>query len=189
MAALSAAPIAALQLLLWHKLFGSLFTIPQGDGFLRYTAPEIWNVLFSDNHSLLLWHPLLLGALLGGLLIAARAREHDKGWLVIACLAGIGTQIYMNAIVSSWWAGNSFGNRRFVDVYPLFMIPLCLAIEVLWAKWKTAILGIVAALALWNAVFLVQYRFCYIPREGSLTFTQFVTDKFRLLAVKREYCD
>jgi hypothetical protein len=36
------------------------------------------------------------------------------------------------------------------------------------------------ALVLWNAAFLVQYRFDFVPRNGPITWAQLVQDKLSL---------
>ena len=43
--------------------------------------------------------------------------------------------------------------------------------------------------ATFNALFFVQYRFCYIPRGEAITFKQLLIDKFYLYKLDRPYCD
>ena len=53
------------QLLYWKALYGSFFLIPQGGGYIDWTAPELEAVLFSSRHGLLSWAPVLWLGVLG----------------------------------------------------------------------------------------------------------------------------
>ena len=47
--------------------------------------------------------------------------------------------------------------------------------------------GLGMFLLVWNALFLVQYRFGYIPRKDTITLEQLTIDKFRLHTLPRKY--
>jgi hypothetical protein len=96
------------QLLAWKALYGGYVVVPQGPDFMRWDAPAWSEVLFASRNGLFPWAPLYaLGAL--GLLVAlVRAPR-----LALALIAGILLQTVANGAVWDWWAGGSFGGRRF----------------------------------------------------------------------------
>lgn len=173
---------AGAEVALWHYLFGQWRLAPQGAGFLDPANMHVAGVLLSLRHGLFTWHPVYLLGLAGLLRFRRGGLRPD---LVLALLAVIGSQIAINAMASDWWAGNSFGNRRFVDVLAFFLPGIaCLLAGA--ARLRTA-LAVGAALVAWNGVFLVQYRFGYIPRGTAISVEQLVVDKFRLPFVRRAY--
>jgi len=186
----AAIPVCAIQSLVWFLLYGSVFALAQGGGFLNPSDPHILGVLFSSRHGALLWHPiLLLGLVALALSWNGPVTDNRRRHLILGlCLFAIVVQTYVNSIVFDWWSGNSFGNRRFIDIYPFFMIPLCLVLDRVRLRHPIAVASVLIALGLWNFLFFVQYRFCFIPRGEALTFQQFVIDKFQLMKAPRAYC-
>ncbi|MCX6743432.1 MAG: hypothetical protein NT116_04315 [Candidatus Parcubacteria bacterium] len=84
------------QLLMWKYLFGSYFVAPQGTKFFDLLSPHLGQFLFSGDHGLFIWHPLLFLSLLG---LAAFFLKDKKLTLVLsACLT---LQIYMNSAANS----------------------------------------------------------------------------------------
>ena len=53
------------QMAVWYVLYGQPFTVPQGPSFMQWASPHHVAVLFSDNHGLFSWAPLLLLSLVG----------------------------------------------------------------------------------------------------------------------------
>jgi hypothetical protein len=140
------------QMVVWQVLYGQPFAIPQGAAFMEWTAPNLVAVLFSDNHGLFSWSPLLLLSGLGLVTLARRER-----WLVAPMVAVVLASWYVNAAVSDWWAGEAYGARRFLSLFPFFVVGL--------AGWvgsgrerpggRLALLGV---LVLANGLLLVQYQ-------------------------------
>jgi hypothetical protein len=186
----AALPICAVQLAVWYVLYGKLFTVAQGENFLQLSNPHILQVLFSTRHGLFVWHPLLLiGAVaLIFMLIWPPAKDAHTRLILWTCALAALVQINLNASVIDWWAGNSFGNRRFIDVYAFFVVPLAILVQAWWPRRAVIIIAVPLALALWNFLFVVQYRFCYIPRGDDITVNQLILDKFQLHRVERPYC-
>jgi hypothetical protein len=105
--------VFAPQLVAWRAVYGSMFVLPQGVGFMRWTEAAWSEVLFSARNGLFAWAPLY--ALAGvGLVWSARSRV---GGLL---LAGVVLQVFVNGAVWDWWAGGSFGGRRFCSCYLAF---------------------------------------------------------------------
>ena len=172
------------QLLIWHILYGRFLLVPQGSGFIDFRRLHLFDVLFSFRHGLFLWHPLLLAGV-AGLIIAVWSRRRIALVLVGAALL----QWILNAAVSDWWAGWSYGQRRFINLLPIFAF----GIAVLWdrasfRRWSLmmALAGIVG-LAVWNQLFLYQYQTGLIPRGETITMRELLTEKFRLPSVRRAH--
>ena len=93
--ALAAAAVAFLpQMLVWMVLYGQPLALPQGGGFMRWTQPALWSVLFSDWHGLFTWTPIVAVALVG---LVPLARQHGS-WLPCAILFLV-LSWYVNAAV------------------------------------------------------------------------------------------
>ncbi len=136
------------QMIVWQRLYGSPLTIPQGPGFVGQ-APAWSAVLFSPDHGLFAWSPILyLGAL--GLLLFARRRP----WQGAVALAFLVVFLRVNAGVADWWGGAAFGARRFDAALPFFGIGLALALELVArvsGRQPLAVVGLmVAAFVFWN---------------------------------------
>ncbi|MBK9033307.1 MAG: hypothetical protein IPL61_18880 [Myxococcales bacterium] len=150
--ALGAAVTAACvlpQLLVWRAMYGALYVVPQGDGFMRWDAPAWSEVLFSSRNGLFHWAPLYALAALG--LIAACARRARLAGLLIV---GVALQVVINGAAWDWWGGGSFGGRRFDSCYAAFAIGLgallapgvlALATITRRPRWARAALALVTA--------------------------------------------
>lgn len=143
------------QMFVWNALYGTPVTLPQGSSFMLWTSPHLWLVLFSDNHGLLSWTPIVVPAL-AGLVAYAMARPALR--LPIACV--VLTSWYVNAAVADWWAGEAFGARRFLSLFPLFVIGLARWVDrsTMSARaWRLRV-AVVAALGALNWLLLFQYQ-------------------------------
>jgi len=105
------------QLVVWKLLHGAWYVVPQGAGFLRWDAPAWSETLFSSRNGLLPWAPLYAPMLLG---VVALARRGVR--LPLALLLGLFGQAVVNGAAWDWWAGGSFGGRRFDSCYAVFAV-------------------------------------------------------------------
>ena len=117
-------------------------------GKMNWLAPHGLQVLFSPEHGLFVWTPLLLASA-GGLLWmawSARGALPDRGDArrigLILCLMVI-TQIYVTGSVDSWTAAGAFGQRRFVGLTVVWIVGLAAALQ--------AVRGVAVRRALWTA--------------------------------------
>jgi len=183
--ALICGALAAVQLLVWKVVEGSFITVPQGESFLQPLNPHLLGVLFSLKHGLLTWTPFVAFGLAG---LALGAIGTNYRLIYLTFLLAFASQVYVNSIALDWWGGNSFGYRRLIEVYPLLMFGLAR----LMAIGRTSLVSLAALgtiCAIFNALFFVQYRFCYIPRGEAITFKQLITDKLHLYRLDRQYCN
>jgi hypothetical protein len=124
MAAIYSATAALLfvpQLVAWASIYGSPWRVPQGEEFLQVSLGRLWNVLFSSHHGLIAWSPIVAVAVVGWIMLI---RRRDTRGLGVALVAGFVIQWITNALPYDWWAGWSYGARRFIDCAPLFAIGL-----------------------------------------------------------------
>jgi hypothetical protein len=107
------------QMAVWHVLYGRWLAVPQGPSFMQWTAPHLGGVLVSFGHGLFSWTPILALSVMGLMLFAVRHRRVALPLVAIVLIAW-----YVNAAVADWWAGEAFGARRFLSLYPLFVVGL-----------------------------------------------------------------
>ena len=109
------------QLVAWASIYGAPWRVPQGEEFLQMPLGRLWDVLFSTHHGLIAWSPIVALAIAGWIVLARRSETRGLG---VALLAGFVIQWVANALPYDWWAGWSYGARRFIDCTPLFAIGL-----------------------------------------------------------------
>jgi hypothetical protein len=137
------------QLLVWRALYGHLYVVPQGAGFMRWDAPAWTEVLFASRNGLIPWAPIYAVAGLG-LIVALVGRARLAGLLLV----GVALQAIVNGAAWDWWGGGAFGGRRFDSCYAAFAIglgaliaPGCHALATLAhrPRWPRALLAIATA--------------------------------------------
>jgi hypothetical protein len=171
------------QLLVFKAIFGTyLLGHPaQGRDFLHLTRPALLETFFSSRHGLLFWTPVLWGGFLG--LVGLFAKDwRTEGWLdkdrraAVLLALPILVMSYINTSSGDWWAGGSYSNRRFDSTLPFLALGLgasLAALRRLAARRPGALLaGGGAALAVWNVLFMEQYRRGAIPRDDTVSFAR-----------------
>jgi hypothetical protein len=104
-----------------YTLYANVFYVPQGEGFLNPTAPNLLGVLFSMRNGLFSHHPALLVGLMGFGLLAWQKRYQPVALTLLVALALVFVaQTYLNAIVDDWWGGHAFGQRRLLSSVLMF---------------------------------------------------------------------
>ena len=142
------------QLLAWKAIYGQYFVVPQGSGFMRWTAPEVLSVLFSTRRGLFLWTPALALAAIGLVLLVRRDRVLGIGAIVVVALS-----VYINAAARDWWAGEAFGARRFISETVFFALGFAAIGSALATRMTLGWLRAGAlALVVYNGLFLFQYQ-------------------------------
>jgi hypothetical protein len=169
------------QMLVWKAVFGSYIVLnPQqvssGYGFNLW-SPNFWNALFSSNHGLFIWNPLLLPATLGVWLLAGRERR-----LALLLATAFLLQLY---VIGSWvaWHGTvAFGARFFVNSVPMFVLGLAALVDRLQRRVSATVLTAAGAVFVaWNFLLIVQYVLQLIPRAGPVSIAQMVSNQFTMV--------
>lgn len=163
------------QMAAWRYIFGSWVLVPQGSGFIDVPNAQFLSTLFSFHHGLFSWHPLLMIGLVGIILFFKKNRLLSFSFLTVFVL-----QWTLNAAVDDWWAGWSFGNRRFISLLPIFALGFGFVIEKFGDILKGVSVVVLLFLGVWNQLFVYQYQHGIIPRGKALTFREMFIDKFHL---------
>jgi hypothetical protein len=151
----------------------------------NWTSPVWLSLLFSADHGLLSWTPVLLPALLG-LFWTWRKDSLLGGGLLLYVLA----YAYFISSYPDWDGLSSFGNRFFISLTPVFVIGLAAALQ-RFAQWwnrqgsDAAVAGgLLALLSLWNAGFIFQWGTQMIPPRGPISWTQMTHNQLTVVPTR-----
>ncbi len=163
------------QMVVLKILNGSAFKVgyPYSEGFFDWFSPHFFDVLFSLQHGLYTWHPLLLFATAGLILLYGRDR-------LFPFLLGLmfALQVYLIGSWFAWFGGDAFGGRMLVSSLPILALGLAALIDRAFKHKAWSIIGLLSCvLIVWNALLFAQYRFGYISRMDRITFKQMTLGK------------
>ncbi len=163
--AASATVVFLPQLFFWKVVRGGWFDMPSAEHGMGATGLHVADVLFSSNHGLLSWSPVVYLALPGLLLFARRDAR-----LFVALAAGFAAQLLVNGAVDVWWGGAGFGARRFANCALVFAIGLAAALD--WARRRPLVApaAVLGALVLLNASVMIDVRRGRLPASEGITF-------------------
>jgi hypothetical protein len=178
---LAAFAIVILPTLITRKIiFGGMFR------FGAYTAlPWNWgapfwhSVLFSSDHGMLSWTPLLAFALLG-LFLPFPGEKRVSAYLALAAVAFY----YVISSYPYWDGMASYGNRFFISLTPVFVFGLALLLERvgrLFRSFRFAYVTqefVLALLILWNLAFIFQWGTHMVPARGVISWSTMVHNQF-----------
>jgi hypothetical protein len=170
-------------------IFGSPFRFgAYGELPWNWSAPFWRLVLFSSDHGLLVWTPVVAFALIGLLLADGNTRE-------TALYCGMGALAYYYVIASyPYWDGfSSFGNRFFISLTPVFVFGLAILLSRAAERIReprvsfVCLASLLAAFVLWNAGFIFQWGTHLIPVRGPISWSEMARNQ--VSAVPREIAD
>jgi hypothetical protein len=137
------------QMLACQAIYGAPFAVSPLSPQMFWGHPAMVLLLFSSRNGLFSFSPVVYGAAIGLVLLPRRDRVFGACALAIVALS-----IYVNASVEDWWAGASFGARRFDQVVPLFVVGLAVALvwlrDLVAARPAWAVSACLLALVAWN---------------------------------------
>lgn len=175
--------IAVLPTLITRQV---IYGNPFHSGYYRlqdwyWTRPILWDVLFSSNHGLLAWTPILIPAVVGLVWLSRHDRE-------LAALLGVVflTYYYLIASYPTWDGISSFGNRFFVSLTPVFVVGLAASLESCAARVKRprvrwVIPALVVLLVAWNFGFIFQWGTKMIPNRGPISWREMAHNQIALV--------
>ncbi len=168
-------------------------------GGWRWGSPHLGSALFSSDHGLLSWTPILILALTGLFLFLKRSRTMAAYLITV-----FGVFCYLIGGDPNWDGISSFGNRFFISLTPLFVLGLA----VLFSKLASLLKRDRAALApasssgpcaftggdarathgglamltglliIWNFAFIFQWGVHMVPARGPISWRQMVRNQF-----------
>jgi len=163
-----------------QSVYGNAFEsgyTPLREWFWR--SPFFGAVLFSSNHGLFSWTPLLLFSILG-LFFFWRSEPFLGGALVAATLA-----FYFFIASYPDWAGiSSYGNRFFVSLTAMFILGLSVALERFARLFRTpaaalaSVAAVLSLLVIWNLGFVYQWGAHLIASRGPISWSEMVHNQF-----------
>jgi hypothetical protein len=136
-------------------------------------SPALLQILFSTDHGLLVWTPLLAFSFIGLFLIVIRSPKAGLPFFVATLLYYLFFALYPD-----WDGISSFGNRFFVSLTPLFILGLAIVLERSAAFFKEPrVAKLVAAAVLtcfaaWNLGLVYQLGTHLVPARGPISFRQ-----------------
>jgi hypothetical protein len=151
----------------------------------NWKSPYFLQVLFSSNHGLFLWTPLLLLSVIGIFLFWRKA-PRIGGPVLFATLAFY----YFIASYPDWAGISSFGNRFFVSLTIFFVIGLAVLLEKVASfaiSRKTMTIAastILACFAFWNIGLMYQWGSHLIPARGAVSWAVVTKNQFHVVPVQ-----
>ncbi len=175
------------QLAVYQVLNGTPEPAPEIRRKMIKYSPHFFEVLFSSEHGLFFWSPILLLFLCGGLLLLKRQRA--AGFVLLAAFVA---QVYISGAVDSWTQAGAFGARRFVGATAIFAIWgafLCSALEP--RLRKAGVAAFASVFILWNVSLMIQFG-CGLMDRQRLVWSEILHNHVqevppRLLSVASSY--
>jgi hypothetical protein len=177
--------IACLFPTLWSRYV--IYGNPLQSGYVSlkdwaWRSPYFLAVLFSSEHGLLSWTPVIALACIGVVIFALR--EPRVGGAILAAMLAF---YFFIACYPDWAGISSFGNRFFVSLTPIFVIGLAVFFSRA-AQWFTssrtalATLGCAAALLIvWNIAFMFQWGTHLVPARGPIVWSEMIRNQFAVV--------
>ena len=166
-------------------LYGSPFETGYGLSAWNWTHPALWQVLFSSNHGLLSWTPILIPALLGLFFL----RKYDPEMAACFGLAFLGYYALV-AAYPAWHGISAFGGRAFISLTPIFIVGLAATLtEIAQAirgrrrVYAAACAGM-AFIILWNLGFIFQWGMHLVPPRGPISWREMAYNQIAVVPVR-----
>jgi hypothetical protein len=116
------------QLLYYKHIFGSfIYYSYTKEGFF-FLSPHLFDTVFSYRNGWLVYSPVMILSLIGFFFVKRYSKEFS--WF-----SPLAFLIYFY-LISAWWCWwyAGFGNRAFINLYPILAIPLCAFISFALSK-------------------------------------------------------
>lgn len=173
-------------LLTKYVVYGGLFEtgyIPISQW--SWGSPWFLALLFSANHGLFSWTPILFFAAVG-LFFFAR----NFPWVGLSALCVLFAFYYFMASYPDWPGISSYGNRFFVSLTVFFILGLATLLDSTASLFPTRSLAsacfsvVLSIFVLWNAGLIFQWGAHLIPARGAVSWS--VVAKNQFCAVPRQ---
>jgi hypothetical protein len=178
---------AMLPTFITHKiLYGNPFETGYGGlSSWNWSHPAFAQVLFSSNHGLLSWTPILIPALLGLYFL----RKFDREMALCFSAAFLGFYVLISAY-PTWDGISAFGGRMFVSFTAVFVVGLAATLNEIARvfhsrRWVSqASCAAIALLILWNLGFIFQWGMHLIPPRGPISWRQMAYNQVAVVPVR-----
>ena len=170
-------------------IYGSPFeTGYRGIRTWNWTSPALLRVLFSSDHGLWTWTPVLSLAVVGLFFLAKRNALLGTG-SILTFLA----YYYFIASYPNWDGISSYGNRFFISLTPIFVLgfaALLSAFSRAVAKPVRAVAFATTAIVLftaWNFGFMFQWGTHMVPARGEISWPEMAHNQFVAVPLRLTY--
>lgn len=178
--------IALLPTLISHQIiYGSPLSTgyPSVQGW-AWHSPALWNVLFSSDHGLLTWTPILILALIG----LARFQSVDRRFATYLIVVFVSFYVLIS-LHPDWDGLSSYGSRFFVSLTPLFILGLAAFFDWLGRVWHGRHIAVFASattvlLILWNLGLVFQWGTHLIPARGPISWRSAVHNQVAVVPLQ-----
>jgi Dolichyl-phosphate-mannose-protein mannosyltransferase len=144
-------------------------------GAWAWSSPYFFSVLFSPDHGLLVWTPVVILAI-AGLAFFVR-REPRAGTPILSAVLAFYLLI---ACYPDWDGISSYGNRFFVSLTAPFILGLSALLDRAAKAFRSsraaliATSSLVACLVLWNMAFMFQWGTHLVPARGPIVWSEMI---------------
>jgi len=144
-----------------------------------WTAPHWYSILFSSEHGILLWTPILALAIIGLVFVPRRAKV-----LTSYLSAGAAAFFYLISCYPDWAGISAFGNRFFISVTPIFIFGLALLLQRFGGFFRSSTRAFSLAASVlflfivWNAGFIFQWGAHLISPRGPVSLSEVAYNQF-----------
>ncbi len=164
-----------------------IFGSPLGFGMYtsqpwNWTSPAFVGVLFSSNHGLLVFTPILVLAIAGLFMLCRSA--YPEGMTYVA----ITLALYCLISFFPWWHSTvGLGNRYFVSLTPIFVVGLAVTFSRAVRVWRDAraatwrVGTITVLLLVWNLGLVYQWSTYLIPVRTQVYWDEVLYNQFRVV--------
>ena len=166
-----------------YIVYGSPFE--SGYGSMRdwaWRSPFFVSVLFSAEHGLLVWTPVIALSCIGVVIFALR--EPRVGGAILAAMLAF---YFFIACYPDWAGISSYGNRFFVSLTPIFIIGLSVffaRVAQVFVSQRVAVAALGSAVALlivWNLAFIFQWGTHLVPARGPIVWSEMIHNQFAVV--------
>jgi len=151
-------------------------------GLWNWASPYLFSVLFSSNHGLISWTPIILFAVIG-LVAFWRSVPRTGLAFLVAALAFY----YFIASYPDWAGISSYGSRFFTSLTLLFVLGLAVFLDRFTRIFRTRRAALAAAVVFlacfvfWNAGLMFQWGTHLIPARGPISFREMIQNQFSVV--------
>jgi hypothetical protein len=158
--AIGCIPFVVMQMIFWKIIFGNWVVYSYENEGFHFLHPHFLKILFSSYHGLISWTPMVGLCCLGLILFIVKTPVTGIGVLIIFL-----AQLYINASWSTWWFGDSYGSRAFVECSGIFCLGMAALMEktLKRAALRNSMALILLVLIAWNTLFSAMYMENFVP--------------------------